>query len=95
MSDSYPAAAGETIALYASGLGAATSSNGLQVANATPQIFIDRLPAKVIFAGRAPGYAGLDQINVQVPEVPQLTIQLLLPDGSVDQSHTVQIWTKP
>jgi uncharacterized protein (TIGR03437 family) len=67
VSTSYPAAAGETIALYATGLGAVTSSNGLQVANATPQVYIDRLPAKVTFAGRAPGFQGLDQINVQVP----------------------------
>jgi uncharacterized protein (TIGR03437 family) len=67
VSAAYPAAAGESISLYATGLGAVTLHNGLKTADATPQIFIDRLPAKVTFAGRAPGYEGLDQINVEVP----------------------------
>jgi uncharacterized protein (TIGR03437 family) len=67
VSASYPAAAGETIALYATGLGAVTSRSGLQVANATPQVWIDGIQATVAFAGRAPGYQGLDQINVQIP----------------------------
>src|SRR5262249_37732385 len=67
VSTSYPAAAGEIISLYATGLGATTLRNGLQVANSIPQVFIDGLAAKVMYAGRAYGYEGLDQINIQVP----------------------------
>jgi uncharacterized protein (TIGR03437 family) len=74
VSPTYPAAAGETIALYATGLGAVTSHNGLLTADILPQVWIGGKPAAVSFAGRAPGYQGLDQINVQVPAgVPQGT----------------------
>jgi uncharacterized protein (TIGR03437 family) len=67
ISQYYPAAASEYIALYATGLGAVTSRNGLQVASVLPQVWIDGIQATVAFAGRAPGYQGLDQINVQIP----------------------------
>jgi uncharacterized protein (TIGR03437 family) len=56
VSASYPAVPGETISLFATGLYTPTSS-----------VFIDGLPATITFAGVAPGYQGLDQINVQVP----------------------------
>jgi uncharacterized protein (TIGR03437 family) len=62
-----PASAGETISLFATGFGAYTQRGNLQQLNTTPQVLIDNLPATVTFAGRAPGYSGLDQINVQVP----------------------------
>jgi hypothetical protein len=38
MSTSYPAAAGETISLFATDLGAFTQQGNLQVVNATPQV---------------------------------------------------------
>jgi uncharacterized protein (TIGR03437 family) len=62
-----PAKIGEPISLFATGLGAVTIRNGLQVANIAPTVLIGGQPAAVSFAGRAPGYQGLDQINVQVP----------------------------
>jgi uncharacterized protein (TIGR03437 family) len=37
------------------------------VANQNPQVWIDGQPVAVSFAGRAPGYDGLDQINLRVP----------------------------
>jgi uncharacterized protein (TIGR03437 family) len=61
---SYP---GETISLYATALGTYTQHGDLQVLDNTPQVMIDGIQATVSFAGRAPGYQGLDQINVQVP----------------------------
>jgi uncharacterized protein (TIGR03437 family) len=67
VSASYPAMAGEYISLYATGLGKA-QNNGL-VVNSDVQVFIDGQTAKVTFVGRAPGYQGLDQINVQVPSI--------------------------
>jgi uncharacterized protein (TIGR03437 family) len=67
ISTSNPVAIGETISLYATGLGATTAANSLQVANITPEVSIDGQSAPVAFAGRAPGFQGLDQINVQVP----------------------------
>jgi uncharacterized protein (TIGR03437 family) len=67
VSASSPAAVGESISLYATGLGPVTLLNGLEVANQTPSVYIGGQSATVTFAGRAPGYQGLDQINVQIP----------------------------
>jgi uncharacterized protein (TIGR03437 family) len=68
ISDSNPATIGETITLFATGLGPVTSRNGLLVANTTPTVLINGISGVVSFAGRAPGYQGLDQINVQIPD---------------------------
>jgi uncharacterized protein (TIGR03437 family) len=67
ISESSPAAPGDIISIYATGLGAVTLKNGLEVASATTQVYIDGIAARVTFAGRAPGFQGLDQINVQIP----------------------------
>jgi uncharacterized protein (TIGR03437 family) len=64
---SNPAIAGEYISLFATGLGATVRSGGLDVAVLTPQVYIGGIPAVVTFAGRAPGFVGLDQINFQMP----------------------------
>jgi uncharacterized protein (TIGR03437 family) len=56
----------------------------------------DPIQLKVFYAGPAPfEVAGITQINVEVPQVSQLTIQVVLPDGTTVPSQTVQIWTKP
>jgi uncharacterized protein (TIGR03437 family) len=67
VSPSNPAVIGEYISLWGTGLGSTTVQNGLNVAIATPSVFIDGQSAIVTFAGRATGYQGLDQINVQIP----------------------------
>ncbi len=71
-----PAARGSYVSFYAAGLGALTPAltNG-QLAPSSPlsktsspvSAVIDGYPANVTFAGAAPGYAGLYQINVQIP----------------------------
>jgi uncharacterized protein (TIGR03437 family) len=62
-----PATAGEYVSLYATGLGLTSSSAGLDVAILTPQVTVGGMAAQVSFAGRAPGFVGLDQINIQIP----------------------------
>ncbi len=62
-----PATAGEYVSLYATGLGLTNSSGGLDVAILTPQVTVGGMGAGVSFAGRAPGFVGLDQINIQIP----------------------------
>jgi uncharacterized protein (TIGR03437 family) len=84
VSTSNPASVGETISLFATGLGAVSLNNGLETANAIPSVFINGVSSVVTFAGRAPGYQGLDQINVRVPAgIPSgTTIPVLVASGN-------------
>jgi uncharacterized protein (TIGR03437 family) len=74
LSKSAPAAPGESIVLYGTGLGAAAPAliPGVVPSDATPlaalpQVTIGGAPATVSFAGVVPGSAGVYQLNVQVP----------------------------
>jgi uncharacterized protein (TIGR03437 family) len=62
-----PLHAGDYVELFATGLGATTLKNGLEYANQLPTVTISGLDCPVTFAGRAPGFVGLDQINCMVP----------------------------
>jgi uncharacterized protein (TIGR03437 family) len=71
-----PAHAGDYLEIYATGLGAVTNTPQTgAVALVTPlsylignaTVTIGGVPATVIFAGLAPGYVGLYQVNAQVP----------------------------
>lgn len=73
---SSPAAPGETVLLYATGLGAvsppvvegtAAPVSPLAV-SATPSVTIGGSPAWVEFSGLAPGFAGVYQVNVVIPQ---------------------------
>jgi len=80
VSSAKPAEAGEVVILYATGLGAVTPAiaagvrggNGAElgpfnVVSDTVQVSIDGKPATVQWAGLAPGWAALYQVNVVVP----------------------------
>jgi uncharacterized protein (TIGR03437 family) len=68
-----PARLGEVITLFATGLGATSPPLGTgepasgQTTLVTPTVLIGGLPADVQFSGAAPGYVGLNQINVGIP----------------------------
>ena len=71
-----PARAGQFVSIFATGLGpvgnppatgAAALSNPLAMATNQVQVTIGGLPAVVSFAGLAPGFVGLYQVNAQVP----------------------------
>lgn len=62
-----PLHAGEFLELFLTGLGATTNRAGLDVANLQPTVTISGAPCEVSYAGRAPGFEGLDQINCKVP----------------------------
>jgi uncharacterized protein (TIGR03437 family) len=72
----HPAAAGEVLAIYGTGLGAtAPFVSAVSPAPASPpaqtlvapQVLIGNLPAQVMFSGLTPGLAGVYQVNAVVP----------------------------
>ncbi len=71
--DSRPAKPGDFITIFCTGLGALTPElpTGQPGTNNTtadkPAVTIDGAPAVVQFSGIAPGFVGLDQVNVQIP----------------------------
>ena len=75
--DSRPVSRGEPIAIFATGLGpvtnmpatgAAASDDPLSETTTQPQVTVGGVAATVIFSGLAPGFVGLYQINVVIPE---------------------------
>ncbi len=70
-----PARPGQFVVFWGSGLGpsepavpAGQAAAGPAPALQQPRVLIGDRPAQVTYAGRAPNFAGLDQINVIVPE---------------------------
>jgi uncharacterized protein (TIGR03437 family) len=87
VSKASPAKPGEVVILYATGLGktnpaiaAGKAGNG-EPTVLTPTVSIGGQPASVLFSGSAPGFAGLYQLNVQVPNVPAGDQPVLLTIG--------------
>jgi uncharacterized protein (TIGR03437 family) len=64
---SSPLHRGDYVELFLTGLGATTARNSLDYANQVPTVMISGQDCPVTYAGRAPGYPGLDQINCVVP----------------------------
>jgi uncharacterized protein (TIGR03437 family) len=62
-----PLRQGDYLELFVTGLGATTMRGGLAFANQQPTVTISGKDCQVSYAGRAPGYPGLDQINCLVP----------------------------
>jgi uncharacterized protein (TIGR03437 family) len=96
---SNPAARGEVVVIYATGLGpvspapatgTAASSNPLSLTSAQPVVRIGGSNAPVLFSGLAPSFAGLYQVNVGVPAdiTPAPAVELVLVQSGV-ASNTV------
>jgi uncharacterized protein (TIGR03437 family) len=62
-----PVPRGDYVEIYCTGLGATRDLLGLQWTAVTPTVFVGGAQAKVTFSGLAPGYAGLYQVNAEVP----------------------------
>ncbi len=62
-----PLHAGDAVELYATGLGLTSANNGLDVAVQQPTVTVGGFDCPVTFAGAAPNYIGLDQINCTIP----------------------------
>ena len=100
-SASAPAHAGDTIVLYCTGLGAVNpaATDGAapgQLSNTvgTPQLTVGGQSAAVSFAGLAPGFVGLYQVNAVVPSGTQTGTNVgvnLSIDGQTSPSTTIAI----
>jgi uncharacterized protein (TIGR03437 family) len=96
---SHPAAKGEIVLVYATGLGAVTPSvedgapapnSPVSTTNTIPTVAIGAQPAEVRFSGLTPGTVGLYQLNVRVPQnSPSGDVDLVvsLPPVTVLDSH--------
>ncbi len=89
-----PAARGAFVSIYCTGLGpvsnppasgAASPSDPLARTTVTPTVTIGGVTATVFFSGLAPGFVGLYQVNVQVPDTAPTgsAIAVVLTSGAV------------
>jgi uncharacterized protein (TIGR03437 family) len=80
---SNPLPRGQSMVIYATGLGAVTQRSQLSVTNAPVTVVLNGTELPSDFAGLAPGYIGLYQVNVMIPAStpPGLGIPLSLKVG--------------
>jgi uncharacterized protein (TIGR03437 family) len=97
-----PAMAGETVTIYATGLGQASSAvptgevpSGTLTTLTTPTVTIDGIPAQVQFSGLAGCCVGVNLINVLVPSGIRTgtTVPIIVSIGG-QQSNTVNMASK-
>jgi uncharacterized protein (TIGR03437 family) len=99
VSVSSPAKAGEIVLIYATGLGETNPQTNIGVAAASGlvaapvSVTIGGVNAFVNYAGVAPGYAGLYQVNTTIPTNPPLSgnVEVLLTVGAVTSPSGVTI----
>lgn len=75
------AAGDKHVTLWATGLGAVTRRGELDWTTATPMVKVNGVTARVEFSGLAPGWPGLYQVNVELPDPTQRihTFELSMP----------------
>ena len=88
-----PLQAGDFLSLYVTGLGTVHLASGLQVADQQPSVTVDGKDCPVVYAGRAPGFDGLDQINCQIPSgiAPTSSAPVLVISGERSNLATLSI----
>ena len=99
-SSAHPAPAGSIVALFATGLGQTNpaSSDGADATNialrylSTVHVTINGIDAPVDYAGIAPGFAGLSQINIHIPPTSTGPVKILM--GSAPFNQTVNLWIR-
>jgi len=84
-----PLHSGDAVALFATGLGLTAPgtgpAEGLQVAIQQPTVTVAGMDCPVSFAGAAPGFIGLDQINCAIPSgiASSLTAPVVITSGTM------------
>jgi uncharacterized protein (TIGR03437 family) len=67
VSQANPLHAGEYLELFLTGLGATESRGGFDYAKLQAAVSVGGVDCPVTYAGAAPGFAGLDQVNCRIP----------------------------
>ena len=95
-----PAQAGETVIVYATGVGPvdqpqatgeAALADPLARTRQTPQVTVASRDAFVFFSGLAPGFVGLNQLNVTIPAGTPSGVQQLVITSNGAASNTVNV----
>jgi uncharacterized protein (TIGR03437 family) len=89
-----PAHPGQYVTLYATGLGQTEHrADGLDWARQQPTVSVSGKSCQVTFAGRAPGFPGLDQINCRIADdaPTSATAQVVLSSGSRSSTTVVPV----
>jgi uncharacterized protein (TIGR03437 family) len=87
-----PAARGEILEIYATGLGVVEEqASGPRTTLTSPQVTIGGVAAEVTFSGLAPGYTGLYQINARVPASAGTGVQPLVVTAAGVRSNETRI----
>jgi uncharacterized protein (TIGR03437 family) len=99
-----PAAPGEVLEMYATGLGPtnppvtagiAAPSNPPATTAVTPEVFVGAVQAQVLFSGLAPGLAGVYQINIAVPATLSSNVyQITIRAGTASSSGPASIYVR-
>jgi uncharacterized protein (TIGR03437 family) len=107
VSEQSPAAPGEWVILWATGLGAVTpaAEYGMLPFEAAKLQQMDDFiilldgtavaPERIGYAGVAPGWAGLYQINLKLPESTGLNPEIRLAAGDAISPPDLRLWVKP
>jgi uncharacterized protein (TIGR03437 family) len=91
-----PIRRGEYLSFYLTGLGVTDRrADGLDWARETPTVQFGTGTCAVSYAGRSPGYEGLDQINCQVPETITCTDCAVTVRTAGKTSNTIQVPVRP
>jgi uncharacterized protein (TIGR03437 family) len=95
------ARAGEVLIVYATGLGAVTpsvqsgftSADALRSAVAAPVVMIGGVAASVAFAGLAPQFVGVNQLNIVVPDgvAPGPAVPIAIRSGTITHQASIAI----
>jgi len=87
-SPSNPAQRGQYVSVYCTGLGATTSSGGLQPVVTAVSVIINGQTVKPLYAGAVAGFVGLYQVNVTIPGIlaPGLSGTLMLIQGKTSSN---------
>jgi uncharacterized protein (TIGR03437 family) len=95
----HPAHVGDSLMIFGIGLGAvvptiadgAVAGDVIRMATTTPTALVGGVPARVTFAGLAPEFVGVDQINIVVPAVAGNAVSLQIETGGIRTTEKIVI----